>query len=53
MYTGTLISDLVNAVERAEKSALESRSTEEKLAFWYAVSQNELAQFESCMAGAA
>jgi len=53
MYTGTLISELVNTVERAEKHALENRSTEEKLAFWYAVSQNEMAQFESCLAGVA
>ncbi|MGA9392012.1 MAG: hypothetical protein WBV69_16395 [Candidatus Sulfotelmatobacter sp.] len=30
MYSGTLIKDLVAAVERAERSAREKRTTEEK-----------------------
>jgi hypothetical protein len=53
MYTGTLIADLMNTVERAEKRVVETRSQEENPAFWYAVSQNELTRFESSLAGVA
>jgi hypothetical protein len=53
MYTGTLIDELMNAVQRAEKRALEQRSQEEKLAYWYRVAQQEMAQFDSSLAGVA
>ena len=52
MYSGTLIDQLMAAVERAEEKA-EDREREEKLAYWYAVSAAELAQFESALAGVA
>jgi hypothetical protein len=61
MYTGTLIDQLMDAVERteartearADRRALDTRSQEEKLAYWYAVAQQEVAQFESSLAGVA
>jgi hypothetical protein len=57
MYTGTLIDQLMDTVERAEartdKRSLDTRSQEEKLAYWYAVAQQEVAQFESSLAGVA
>jgi hypothetical protein len=61
MYTGTLIDQLMDAVERTEartearvdRRALDTRSQEEKLAYWYAVAQQEVAQFESSLAGVA
>jgi len=53
MYTGTLIDDLMQTVERTEKGSLKVRSQEEKLAHFYAVSQFELAEFESSLAGVA
>lgn len=53
MYTGTLIDDLTNAVRRAEKRAFEQRSEEEKLAYWYTVAQQELAHFDTSLAGVA
>jgi hypothetical protein len=53
MYTGTLIDDLMNAVERAERRALAERSQEEQLEYWYAVSRHEMACFESSLAGVA
>jgi hypothetical protein len=52
MYTGTLIDDLMETVERAEASA-HDRAREERLAFWYAMAQREMAQFESNLAGVA
>jgi hypothetical protein len=52
MYTGTLIDELISAVEHAEANA-DERSREQKLAHWYAVAQFELAQFESQFAGVA
>jgi hypothetical protein len=52
MYTGNLIGDLFEKVERAEARA-DEYSLEQKLAHWYAVAQQELAQFESTLAGAA
>jgi hypothetical protein len=52
MYTGNLIDDLLEKVELAEARANEY-SREQKLAYWYAVAQQELAQFDSSLAGAA
>jgi len=65
MYTGTLIDQLIATVEktearteartgiRSDKGLLNTRSQEEKLAYWYAVAQQEVAQFESSLAGVA
>ena len=53
MYTGTLIDELMKAVERAERRSLQASSPEEKLAYFYSVAQSELAQFESPLQGAA
>jgi hypothetical protein len=61
MYTGTLIDQLIATVERTEartearvdRRSLDARSQEEKLAYWYAVAQQEVAQFESSLAGVA
>jgi len=53
MYKGTLIDDLMEAVERTEQRSLKAHSEEEKLAHFYAVSQFELAEFESSLAGVA
>jgi hypothetical protein len=61
MYTGTLIDQLIATVERTEvrneartnRRLEDSRSQEEKLAYWYAVAQQEVAQFESSLAGVA
>ena len=65
MYTGTLIDQLIATVERTEARTevrtecrtdmrlLDARSQEEKLAYWYAVAQQEVAQFESSLAGVA
>lgn len=69
MYTGTLIDQLIAAVERTEARhegrtesrvesrihmrLLDTRSEEEKLAYWYAIAQQEVAQFDSSLAGVA
>ena len=60
MYTGTLIDELIATVERTEARVdnrslrlLDSRSQEEKLAYWYAVAQQEVAQLDSSLAGVA
>jgi hypothetical protein len=53
MYTGTVIEDLMETVERAEKRSLKARSQEEELARFYAVSQFELAELEPSLAGVA
>jgi uncharacterized protein YccT (UPF0319 family) len=54
MYTGTLINDLINTVERAEDNLhQQAHAEEEQLHYWYAVAQNEMAQFESSHAGVA
>jgi hypothetical protein len=65
MYTGTLIDQLIATVERTEARTevrtecrtdmrlLDASSQEEKLAYWYAVAQQEVAQFESSLAGVA
>jgi hypothetical protein len=52
MYSGTLIDQLVAAVERAEEKT-NDRDREEKLAYWYSVAQAEMAQFENTLAGVA
>ena len=57
MYTGTLIDELIATVERTAARAAarlqDNRSQEEKLAYWYAVAQQEVAHFESSLAGVA
>ena len=55
MYTGTLIDDLIATVERAESSLRLDPEQESKLAYWYNVAQNELANLDvSCeLAGVA
>ena len=53
MYTGTLIDDLMQAVERTEKQSFPVGSADEKLEHFYALSQCELAEFESSLAGVA
>ena len=60
MYTGTLIDQLIATVERTEartehvpRRMLDTSSQEEKLAYWYAVAQQEVAQFDSSLAGVA
>ena len=63
MYTGTLIDQLIATVERTEARTearvdsrlhlLDNRSQEEKLAYWYAVAQQEVAQLDSSLAGVA
>lgn len=53
MYTGTLIDDLLETVERSEKRTLQADSQEEKLEHFYAVSQFELTQLQPAFAGAA
>jgi hypothetical protein len=54
MYTGNLIDELITAVERTEHRVLEETYIEdERLAYWYSVAQQELAQFDSGLAGVA
>ncbi|MGH9537473.1 MAG: hypothetical protein ACRD3H_06105 [Terriglobales bacterium] len=60
MYTGTLIDELIATVERTEARTdrrslrlLDHRSQEEKLAYWYAVAQQEVAHLDSSLAGVA
>lgn len=53
MYTGTLIDELMSAVERAERRSLQARTPEEKLAYFYSVAQSELAQHEPQLQGVA
>ena len=53
MFTGTVIDELTNAVERSERRCSDESSREEKLAHFYAISQFELAQFEPSLAGVA
>jgi uncharacterized protein YccT (UPF0319 family) len=60
-----MIDELIIAVERTEARTqartenqsdtrlLDTRSQEEKLAYWYAVAQQEVAQFDSSLAGVA
>ena len=54
MYTGTLIEDLIQTVERAEKHAHRLEDLpDDKLAQFYALAQFELAQLDSNLAGVA
>lgn len=53
MYSGTLIDDLIRTVERTEKLATSEVSQLQEVEYWHAISQNELAQFESALAGVA
>jgi hypothetical protein len=60
MYTGTLIDELIATVERTESRVdnrslrlLDRRSQEERLACWYGVAQQEVAQLNSSLAGVA
>jgi len=54
MYPGTLINDLMNRVAREEHNVTsQTHAEEEKLQYWYAVAQGEMAQFESSLAGVA
>jgi hypothetical protein len=60
MYTGTLIDELIATVERTEARIdsrslrlLDNGSQEDRLAYWYAVAQQEVAQLESSLAGVA
>jgi hypothetical protein len=53
MYSGTLIDDLIKTVERTERLATREISQPEEMECWHAVSQNQLTQFESSLAGVA
>lgn len=53
MYTGTLIENLMKTVERSEQRALQARSQEEKLAYFYSLAESEVAQADSRILGAA
>ena len=60
MHTGTLIDQLIATVERTEARSdarslrlLDDRSQEEKLAYWYSVARQEVAQLDSSLAGVA
>jgi len=52
MYTGTVIDELMATVERAETRA-DEREREDRLAYWYTVAQQEMAQIDSRLAGVA
>jgi len=51
MYTGTLIDELMKAVERSETRSRQPDSREEKLAYFYSMAQSE--QVESELMGVA
>jgi hypothetical protein len=53
MYSGTLIDDLIKAVERTERLSTAEISQPAEMEYWHAISQNEIAQFESSLAGVA
>jgi len=53
MYTGTLIDELMKTVERTERRAMQVRSQEEKLSYFYTVAESELVPRESNLVGAA
>jgi hypothetical protein len=54
MYTGTLINDLINAVESTEKRIPGGTpSQEDKLAYWYSISQRELSHIDLNLSGVA
>ncbi|MGZ4732664.1 MAG: hypothetical protein ACXVZH_11035 [Terriglobales bacterium] len=56
-----MIDELIATVEqteartevRSDRLLQDTRSQEEKLAYWYAVAQQEVVQFESSLAGVA
>jgi hypothetical protein len=47
MYTGTLITDLITTVERAETSIRPQPEPEFQLAYRYVISLNELANLDA------
>ena len=47
MFTGTLIDDLIATVENAETSIRLDPEQESKLAYWYTVAQNEIANLRT------
>jgi hypothetical protein len=53
MYSGTLIDDLIKAVERTERLTATEISQPAEMEHWHAISQNEMVQFESSLAGVA
>jgi hypothetical protein len=53
MYSGTFIDDLIKTVERTERLATTGTSQPEEMECWRTVSQTELAQFQSSLAGVA
>jgi uncharacterized protein YccT (UPF0319 family) len=54
MYTGTLINDLISAVEHTEKQIPQNmRSQEDKLAYWYSIAQRELSHIDLNLTGVA
>ena len=53
MFTGRMIDDLIETVERSERRCADERARDEKLARFYALSQFELAQVEPGLAGVA
>ena len=53
MYSGTLIDDLMTAVEKTERRSLQARTPEEKLAHFYAVAEFEISRNETMLVGAA
>jgi hypothetical protein len=53
MYNGNLIDELIATVERAETSLRLDPEQESKLAYWYAVAQNEIANMGRGLAGVA
>jgi hypothetical protein len=53
MYNGSLIDELIATVERAETSFRLDPEQESKLAYWYAVAQNEIANLSHDLAGVA
>jgi len=46
MYTGTLINDLIAAVERAETSPRLRPEQETTCAYWYELAPSELASYQ-------
>ena len=53
MYTGTLIDELMEAVERAEKRSLQAPTTEEKLEHFYLLATLESARIQPQLLGVA
>lgn len=53
MYTGTMINDLIEMVERAEDNTGARQAQDGLPAYWYAVVQHEVTGLESSWAGVA